>query len=69
MKGAEEIILGVQEQACESERIYDIITNYFGHFDSNKKIYDKVDSEETFSLGATINYVLLPGHSKHYFFD
>ena len=35
---------------------------------ATKKMYDNRDSDETFSLRAAKNYVLLDGYSKKYFF-
>ena len=35
---------------------------------ATKKMYDKRDSDGTFSLRAAKNYVLLAGYSKNYLF-
>ena len=65
IKGTEEITLEIQEQVYENDTICDVIRNYFGCFNSNQKLYNKVDCEKTFLLKTTKKFVLA-GHSENY---
>ena len=58
----------IQKQVYENERIYDVIQTILPILVATKKIYDKVDSDGTFSLRVAKKYVPLAGYSKNYFF-